>query len=67
MVQLVLSSGLLASLIYAGWMMVNSGSRLPLPGWSRVAAWFLIGLGVVAFGLRTLVLVGRLRSARPRS
>jgi hypothetical protein len=66
-VQVVLSSSLLASLIYAGWTMANSGLALPLPGWSKTAAWLLIGGGVIAFGVRTMVLLVRLRSSRPRS
>jgi len=66
-VQAALSAGLLAALLYAGWVVAKSGASLPLPGWSRGAAWTLIVVGSVAFGLRTLALVMRLLSGPPRS
>jgi hypothetical protein len=64
MVQVLLSSSLLASLIYAGWMLGNSGIDLPLPGWSKTAAWLLVIVGAVAFGLRTIALIVRLMAGR---
>ena len=67
LVQAVLSASLLASLVWAGWTMANSGDRLPLPGWSRTAAWLLIGAGCLAFAIRTLVLVRRVLAGRPRA
>jgi len=67
MVQLLLSSSLLASLIYAGWTLGNSGIDLPLPGWSKTAAWVLVAFGVVAFGIRTVALIVRLMSGRSRT
>ena len=67
MVQLLLSSSLLASLIYAGWMLANSGIDLPLPGWSKTAAWFLVVGGATAFGIRTVALIVRLMAGRRRT
>jgi demethylmenaquinone methyltransferase/2-methoxy-6-polyprenyl-1,4-benzoquinol methylase len=64
--QAVISASLLAGLGWAAWVLLNSGARLPLPGWSRGVAWFLLGLGCLAFGLRTVVLLRRLLSGPPR-
>ena len=66
-VQALLSLSLLGALTYAGWVMAKSGADLPLAGWSKPAAWILIGGGVVAFGLRTVALVMRLLAGPPRA
>ncbi len=67
LVQVLLSMSLLAALTYAGWVMAKYGAGLPLAGWSRGAAWVLIVFGLLAFGLRSLALLGRLLSGRPRA
>jgi demethylmenaquinone methyltransferase/2-methoxy-6-polyprenyl-1,4-benzoquinol methylase len=65
-VQLVLSAGLLAALLYASWQYAKLGSGLPLEPWQRSGLrWLMIG-GTIAFSFRTVVLWMRLRGPRPR-
>ena len=66
-VQILLSLSLLSSLVYAGWMLSNSGIALPLPGWSKTAAWLLIAGGAIAFGARAAFLIVRLMAGRRRT
>lgn len=64
--QLVLSAVLLASLLYALRVYLESGSTLPLEPWQRSGLRFLLVSGAVAFAVRTVVLWARFRGPRPR-
>ena len=54
--ELVALEGLLVALIAAAWRVFNSPERLLLDAAGRRAARLLLGLGTVAFALRTVVL-----------
>jgi len=65
-IQALLSGALFGVLGYAAWVFANSDVDLPLQGWHRPLAWALVLGGLLAFGLRTLVLVRRLLGDRRR-
>src|SRR5262245_4388642 len=67
LVQALLSLSLLGALIYAGWAMAKFGAALPLAGWSRLAAWILIGGGALAFAVRSWVLILKVLAGPSRS
>ena len=58
-VQLALALAITAVLAYGLHQLVNSGAGLPLAGWQRSLAWFLLGGGLLLFGVRSLVLLLR--------
>jgi SAM-dependent methyltransferase len=65
--QLALSAALAAALSYGFWIALKSGRDLPLTGWQRDLALWLLGGGAVVFGARTLWLIARWSGPAPRS
>jgi demethylmenaquinone methyltransferase / 2-methoxy-6-polyprenyl-1,4-benzoquinol methylase len=65
-VQLALSAALTAALVRGLVVFINSGPDLPLDAWQRRLAWWLLVGGSVAFAIRTLALLLRLRGPAPR-
>lgn len=65
-VQLALSLALTASFVWALAVLINSQYALPLAGWHRPLAWLLVVGGLVAFGVRTLLLALRFVGPGPR-
>jgi demethylmenaquinone methyltransferase/2-methoxy-6-polyprenyl-1,4-benzoquinol methylase len=63
--QALTSAILLGALAVGAWTFANSGGPLPLAGWQRALAWILLLGGVVLFGIRTAVLIARLRAGPP--
>jgi len=64
--RLVLSAALAAALAYGFWIVLKSGQDLPLTGWQRDLALWLLGGGAVVFGARTLWLLARWSGPAPR-
>ena len=65
-VQLVLAVALTAVLAYGLWVLVKSGSDLPLSGWQRPMAAILLGGGLAVFAVRAMVLLARYIGPAPR-
>jgi demethylmenaquinone methyltransferase / 2-methoxy-6-polyprenyl-1,4-benzoquinol methylase len=65
-VQLALSLALTTSFVWALVILINSQYALPLAGWHRPLAWLLVVGGLVAFGVRTLLLALRFVGPGPR-
>jgi demethylmenaquinone methyltransferase/2-methoxy-6-polyprenyl-1,4-benzoquinol methylase len=65
-VQLVVSVGILAVLAIAWRSFHDVRSVLVIEDWQRQAMGFVLVVGVLAFAIRSLVLLGRLLGSRPR-
>jgi SAM-dependent methyltransferase len=65
-VQMALSTAIVAALVWGTVEMAKFGGNLPLAGWQRPFAWALLVGGLVIFGLRSLLLLGRLLGPPPR-
>ena len=64
--QMVFALGLVAALVWALVVFVKSAADLPLEPWQRRGLGFLIVAGLALFIGRSLTLVSRLQSRRPR-
>ena len=65
-VRLALSAALAAALAYGFTVVLKSGRDLPLTGWQRDLALWLLGGGAVVFGARAVWLVARWGGPAPR-
>jgi len=65
-VRLALSAALAAALAQGFWIVLKSGRALPLTGWQRDLALWLLGGGAVVFGARTLWWIARWSVPAPR-
>jgi demethylmenaquinone methyltransferase / 2-methoxy-6-polyprenyl-1,4-benzoquinol methylase len=57
--QFIVAAALTVALGWGIWSFVNYGSALPLETWQRNLSWVLLVGGLLGFGVRALVLLGR--------